>query len=559
MRRGVFTVSSLAVIAALGVTTAYLYDGDATPAAAYRLVKVEQGPLVTAVSTTGTVNAVTTVTVGSQLSGQIKELMADFNSEVKAGQLIAKLDQSQLIARLNQAQADKAAAVAQVTQQKAAAERAKADIESAKAALANMRAAVVRADVAVKDAERDHKRRQDLLPKGIVTQSDADKAQALLETTRSAAISARAQVDSAEAALAASYSLAQVAQAQIVSAEATVAQREAALQQVKVDIDRSEIRSPIDGVVVQRSVDVGQTVAASLQAPTIFTIAEDLRRMEVYASVDEADSGRVRVGQDVTFTVTSFPADTFRGEVKQIRLAPQTVSNVVTYVVVIAANNQQRKLLPGMTATARIVTDNREQAIKVPNTALRWRPAGAAVEGAPRGAGGVLGVTGTTGGGPQGGRGWAQLDTMVPTLTDELKLTADQKRQLEDIVKDAREQFAEMGKSELPPDQRRAKAVTLRRGLTEKINSILTEEQRPRYQDLQSARGPGSTAGQVWVVGEGGKPQAVSVRLGIGDGTVTELVGGTLKPGQEVIIGGGPRATPAQAASSGGPPMRFGF
>src|SRR5262249_31075677 len=156
----------------------------------------------------------------------------------------------------------------------------------------------------------------------------------------------------------------------------------------------------------------------------------------VYASVDEADIGRVRVGQDVTFTVTSYPADTFRGEVKQIRLAPQTVSNVVTYVVVIAADNQQRKLLPGMTATARIVTDNREQAIKVPNTALRWRPVGAPTEGAPRGAGGVLGVPGSTGGGPAGGRGWAQLDTMVATLTEELKLTADQKRQLEDIVKD---------------------------------------------------------------------------------------------------------------------------
>ncbi len=557
MRRGVFTVSSIAVIAAAGLTAAYMLDGDATPAAAYRLARVEQGPLVTAVSTTGTLNAVTTVTVGSQLSGQIKELKADFNSEVKAGQLIAKLDQSQLLARLAQAEADKAAAMAQVVQQKAAAEKAKADVESARAALANVRAAVVRAEVAVRDAERDHKRRQELLPKGIVTQSDADKAQALLETTRSAVVSARAQVDSAEAALSAAQSQAQVAQAQIASAEATVAQREAALQQVKVDIDRSEIRSPIDGVVVQRSVDVGQTVAASLQAPTLFTIAEDLRRMEVYASVDEADIGRVRIGQDVTFTVTSFPADTFRGEVKQIRLAPQTVSNVVTYVVIISADNQQRKLLPGMTATARIVTDSRDQAIKIPNMALRWRPAGAPVEGAPRGAGGVLGVPGSTGGGPAGGRGWAQLDTMVPTLTEELKLSADQKRQLEDIVKQTREQFADLGKSDLQPDQRRGRAMTLRRNMNEKVASLLTEEQRPRYQELQAQRGPGSTAGQVWIVGTDGRPQSVNVRLGIGDGTVTELVGGSLKPGQEVIIGGGPKAAPAQASTGGA--MRFGF
>ena len=557
MRRG-FLVSSLAVLAAAGLTAAYWYDGDATPAAAFRLAKVEQGPLVTAVSTTGTVNAVTTVTVGSQLSGQIKELMADFNSEVKAGQLIARLDQDQLLAKKSQAEADVAASKAQVTQQKAAAERAKADIESARAAIANTRAGIVRAEVAVKDAERDNKRKLELLPKGIVTQADADKSQAALDTARSQLVSARAQVDSAEAAFHASQALAQVAEAQIASADATVLQREAALLQVKVDIDRSEIRSPIDGVVVQRSVDVGQTVAASLQAPTIFTIAEDLRRMEVYASVDEADIGRVRVGQEVTFTVTSYPADTFRGEVKQIRLAPQTISNVVTYIVVIAADNAQRKLLPGMTATARVVSDSRERAIKIPNTALRWRPAGAPTEGAPRGAGGVLGVAGSTGGGPQGGRGWAQLDTMVRTLTDELKLGADQQRQLEDVVKEARAQFADLAKSNLEPDQRRAKAMTLRRNLNEKVNSLLTEEQRPRYVELQGARGAGSTAGQVWIVGAQGKPEAVAVRVGIGDGTVTELVGGDLKPGQEVIIGGGPKPTQATAAA-GGTPFRFGF
>lgn len=556
MRRG-FLVSSVAVVAAAALTAAYWYDGDAPPAATYRFAKIEQGPLVTAVSTTGTVNAVTTVTVGSQLSGQIKELMADFNSEVKAGQLIARLDQDQLRAKQGQAEADLAASKAQVIQQRAAAERAKADVENGRAAIANAKAGVSRAEVALKDAERDLKRRLELLPKGIVTQSDADKAQALVDTTRAQLVSARAQVDQAEAALAASQALARVAEAQIASAEATVAQREAALQQVKVDIERSEIRSPIDGVVVQRSVDVGQTVAASLQAPTLFTIAEDLRRMEVYASVDEADIGRVRVGQEVTFTVTSYPADTFRGTVKQIRLAPQTISNVVTYVVVIAADNAQRKLLPGMTATARIVTDSREQAIKIPNTALRWRPAGAPTEAAPRGAGGVLGVPGSTGGGPQGGRGWAQLDTIAKTLNEELKLTDEQRRQLEDVVKETREQFAELGKSQLEPDQRRSRAMTLRRNMNAKIEGLLTEEQRPRYHELQAARGAGSTAGQVWVLGPQNRPQAVNVRVGIGDGQVTELVGGDLKPGQEVIVGGGPK--PAQPAAAGGTPFRFGF
>lgn len=557
MRR-VFLVSSVAVVAAGALSAAYFYDPRTEAAASYKFAKVEQGAIVAAVSTTGTVNAVTTVLVGSQLSGQIRELHADFNSEVKKGDLIARLDQDQIKARLGQAEADVASAKAQALQQRAAAERAKADIESARAAVANARAAVVRADVAVKDTERENKRKQDLLPKGFATQADADKAQTAFDTARSQAISARAAVDSAEAALAASQALARVAEAQIASADATVNQREAALQQVKVDLERSEIRSPITGVVVQRAVDVGQTVAASLQAPTIFTIAEDLRRMEVYASVDEADIGRVREGQPVTFTVTAHPNDTFRGEVKQIRLAPQTISNVVTYVVVITADNAQRKLLPGMTATARIVTDSRENVIKVPNAALRWKPAGTQTEAAPQGAGGVIGEPGSTGGGRQGGRGWAQLDTMVKTLTDELKLSEEQQRQLGELVAETKAKFAELQKADLQPDQRRSRAIAIRRNMGQRIQAMLSDEQKPRYQELQAARSGGSMPGQLWVVGPDGRPQAVQVRLGIGDGAVTELIGGELKPGQEVIVGGGPKAPPAAAGGGGNPfAMRF--
>ena len=559
MRR-VFLVSSVAVLAAAGLTAAYFLEaGPEQAAASYKFARIEQGPIVAAVSTTGTLNAVTTVLVGSQLSGQIRELLADFNSEVKKGDLIARLDQDQIKARLGQAEADLSASRAQVLQQKAAAERAKADIESARAALANARAAVVRADVATRDAERDNKRKLELLPKGVVTQSDADKAQALLDTARSQAISARAQVDSAEAALAASQALARVAEALISSAEATVNQRQAALQQVHVDLQRSEIRSPIDGVVVQRAVDVGQTVAASLSAPTIFTIAEDLRRMEVYASVDEADIGRVREGQPVSFTVTAHPNDTFRGEVKQIRLAPQTMQNVVTYVVVITADNAQRKLLPGMTATARIVIDSRSQAVKVPNAALRWKPAGVATEAAPHGAGGVLGEPGTTGGGRQGGRGWAQLDTMVKTLTDELKLSDEQQRQLGELVEETKQKFIELGKAQFEPNQRRGRAMTIRRNMGQKIQALLSEEQRPRYQALQAARSAGSTAGRLWVLGPDGRPQAVSVRLGIGDGAVTELIGGQLEPGQDVIVGGGPKASASGAPAASRNPFAMRF
>jgi HlyD family secretion protein len=556
MRRVVLVPAVVAVLAVAG-TAAYWLDNGTDAAAQYRTAKVEQGALVAAVSTTGTLNAVTTVLVGSQLSGQIKELMADFNSEVKAGQIIARLDQDQIKARLGQAEADLEAAKAQVMQQKAAAERARADVENSRAAVANMRAQIVRADVALKDAERDDRRKQELLPKGAVTQADADKTRAARDTAKANLSAAQAQLNSAEAQLQASQALARVAEAQIDNAVANVAQRDAALQQVKVDLERSEIRSPIDGVVVQRAVDVGQTVAASLQAPTIFTIAEDLRRMEVYASVDEADIGRVREGQPVTFTVTAHPGDTFRGEVKQIRLAPQTISNVVTYVVVIAADNEQRKLLPGMTATARIVTDSRERAVKIPNAALRWRPAGVMPEGAPQGAGGVLGVAGSTGGGQQGGRGWANLDTMVKTLTEELKLGPEQQKQVAQIAEEGKAQFAELAKSNLEPDARRARAQALRRNIGQRVAQALTDEQRPRFRELQQARTAASIAGQVWVLGPDGKPQALAVRLGIGDGAFTEMVGGELKPGQELLIGGGPKAPAASAQGPGG--LRLGF
>ena len=555
--RPVVLVPAAVGLLALAVTVAYRFDGGQEGAQAYRTAKVERGSLVSAVSTTGTLNAVTTVLVGSQLSGQIKELMADFNSEVKAGQMIARLDQDQIKARLAQAQADLEASKAQVAQQKAAAERARADVENARAAVATMRAQAVRADVALKDAERDDKRKQELLPKGVVTQADADKTLAARDTARANLAAARAQFDSSEAQLAAAEASSRVAEAQIANATATVAQREAAVTQVKVDLERSEIRSPIDGVVVQRAVDVGQTVAASLKAPTIFTIAEDLRRMEVYASVDEADIGSVREGQAVAFTVTAHPGDTFQGEVKQIRLAPQTISNVVTYVVVIAADNQQRKLLPGMTATARIVTDTREGAVKLPNAALRWRPAGTQADAAPQGAGGVLGEAGTTGGGQQGGRGWANLDTMLKTLTEELKLTPEQQKQVAAIVEEGKAQFADLGKSGLEPEQRRARAVALRRNIGQRVAQTLTDEQRPRFRELQQARTSASTAGQVWVLGGDGKPKALSVRLGIGDGAFTEMVGGELKPGQELLIGGGPKAPAAAAQGPGG--LRLGF
>lgn len=320
------------VLLAAAAAAAWWYSARADRAApAYRFAKVERGPIVASVSATGTVNPVTTVQVGTQVSGQIKELFVDFNSPVRRGQLLARIDPQTFEYRVRQAQADAEAA----------------------------RSALARAQVAAINAQRDLARTQELVARNFVSPADLDRAQSQFD----------------------------LAQAEVRTAQATVAQREAQLAAAKVDLARTEIRAPVDGVVIKRSVDVGQTVAASLQAPELFVIARDLRDMQVETSIDEADIGRIRIGQRATFTVDAFPGRTFSGEVKQIRKAAQTVQNVVTFTVLVTADNAAGELMPGMTANVRIVTDTRESVLKVANAALRFRPPGAGPAAADAGKG----------------------------------------------------------------------------------------------------------------------------------------------------------------------------
>jgi len=312
----------------------------------YRLGKAELGKLSAAVSASGTLGALVTVQVGSQVSGQIAELMADFNSPVKRGQVIARLDPEAFETRVAQAQADLRAA------QSAA--------QVARDSLAVRQAELAKARIALDDAGRKLERTKALVAQSFLSPAEQDSAQAAFDT-------AREEVRLAEAGV-------RVNAAQVSNAEALVAQRQAVLRQAQVELAHTVIRSPVDGVVISRNVDVGQTVAASLQAPVLFTIAQDLRQMEVNIAVDEADVGRVKAGQKVRFTVDAYPGERFSGQVTQIRKAPQTVNNVVTYSVMATAANTDGKLLPGMTANARILTDERENVLKVPNEALRFRP-----------------------------------------------------------------------------------------------------------------------------------------------------------------------------------------
>ena len=472
--------------------------GSGSGAPEYRLAKVERGNVTSVVSASGTLNAVTTVLVGSQISGQIKELLVDFNSAVKKGQLLARIDPETYEIRVRQAEADlEAARTAHVQKQSdAAAQRSQA----------------LRAKITYDDAKRDLDRKQSLVEKGFISGAEVDKAKFTESGMAEAIHTAEAQVKSAEA--------------QVANAAAVIKQREAALASARNDLAKTTIMAPVDGVVISRQVDAGQTVAASLNTPTLFTIARDLREMQVEVAIDESDIGKIRQDQRVTFTVDAFSGRTFDGRVRQIRKAAQTVQNVVTYTVVVETPNPSLLLVPGMTANVRIIADSRENVLKVPNAALRWRPLGAAAakdDPAPASAAGPGG-----GGDPAARRA---------RLVADLKLDASQQARLDEIFAESRGKFAEL--REVPEADRRTRGERLRAEVRQKINAMLNADQQKLYAEIVAGETGRvvSGSGRVYVPGADGKPAEVRLRLGLTDGNSTEVVSGDVKEGTDVIVG----------------------
>ncbi len=343
---------------------------------AYRTSTVERGDIVATVKAAGTVNALVTVEVGSQISGQVKELYADFNTSVTQGQVIARIDPETYEAKVAQGEAELEIAKALVPVQRAQIEREAAELDSAKAAHEVGKAQTERATLAFGDAKREFDRKQLLVAQAVVSVSDWERTQSAHRSAEAQLMASRAQELSQAAAIRRAQAALQMAEAQLLNILAQVKQKETMLRQAQIDLGRTYIRAPVTGTVINRAVSAGQTVAASLQAPTLFTIAQDLTRMQVEASVVEADVSRFDIGQPVTFTVDAHPSHLFTGTVKQIRKAPQVVQNVVTYVVVIAADNPDQMLLPGMTANLQVMVAKREDVLKIPNTALRFRPSG---------------------------------------------------------------------------------------------------------------------------------------------------------------------------------------
>jgi HlyD family secretion protein len=354
-----FWITILVIIGAAWLGYTYFFkEKEAT--AKYRTALVERGSLSAYITANGAVNPVISVLVGSQVSGTIEKLYADYNSQVKKGQLIAQIDPALFQAQVSQAKA-------KLENSKAAVLTAEAGIATARSNVSASKANVLKARVTVDDAKRTLDRSLELFRRNLISASDRDTAQtaydsaaALLEAAQAQQTAAEVQVESAKASLE--------------SAQAQKRQSEAELELAQVNLDHTKITAPVNGTVISRNVDVGQTVAASLQAPTIFTIAQDLTAMQVDTNVSEADVGRVAIGQEAIFTVDAFPQTPFRGKVTEIRNAPVTIQNVVTYDVVIQVKNPDLKLRPGMTANASILVARKDNVIKIPNAALRFRP-----------------------------------------------------------------------------------------------------------------------------------------------------------------------------------------
>lgn len=469
-------------IAVAGIAGAWMLGlgTKASDRIVYDTTLVSKGAIRKMVTTSGPVRALVTVSVGSQLSGIVDKVNVDFNSEVKPGDVLATIDEKTFAAKVA---------------------AAKADLAAAEATLANQKAALVKAQAVQKAAERNTERQTTLAEKGYAAQSALDTA------TRDS--------DVAVADIA-------VSQAQIASAEATIEQRKAALDQAAIDLDRTEIRASIEGTVISRTVDPGQTVAASLQAPELFKIAQDLSRIRIEAQVNEADVGAIAEGNSATFTVDAYPDREFTGRVTQVRLAATEINSVVTYTVIIEADNPGRKLFPGMTANVVILSASREGALRVANDAFRFKPR--------------VDETGSIGG--QGGQGGAdRSQRMVERLKNELQLTSEQESAVRDALKKLGQEMRDAGGGGPFGASGGDQSVMRQRAqqrIEQALSPLLTEAQRPLFEKWKSGR-EATRGAVIWVLAKDGSLERRFVRTGVVDDQFTEILGGDLAEGDQVV------------------------
>ena len=484
----------------------------------YFTAKVERGDVRDVVEATGTINAVTTVQVGSQVSGTIQSLTADFNSRVKKNQVVARIDPTLFQGNLSQA---------------------KADYENARANLAVSQANLAKSKASEVQTKSDYERSQGLAKEGVISQQQLDLAKANYD-------SAVAQVNASQAA--------------VTQASAQVQQRKAAVDVAQTNLDHTIIMAPIDGTVINRSVDVGQTVAASLQAPTLFTIAQDLTKMQVYAKTDESDVGNIRPGQKVTFKVDAFPKDTFNGEVVQVRMNATTVQNVVTYDTIIEFSNPDMKLFPGMTAYVSIPVAEAKDVLKVPNGALRFKPEMKPEElkalyekyGFGQGAGG------------QGNAQNAQNAQAAPAAAQPADATQSAQAGGSPQGRGSRGQggpgSAQGARGTQQGDS--SSQIGTRRQMGQGGDQPGGGVAAPTSEGGGRGRGARPDVATVWKLRADKTLEPVRIKTGITDHTTTavnQMLKGELKEGEELVIGSSARpqaATRAAAPGGGGGPRR---
>jgi HlyD family secretion protein len=405
MKRKVFLISALIVVILAGLGYFFFMNGK-TPDVNYRIEKVTRGDIQLVVTATGTLSAVRTVVVGSQVSGTLSKINVDFNSKVRAGQIIAQIDPTFLEASVHDAEANQ--------------QRTKAQLNK---------------------AQRAYERTKALMDKSLASPADYDAALTDFE-----------------------------------SASAADKQAIAQLERAKINLQYATIRAPDNGVIISRAVDVGQTVAASFSAPTLFTIANDLTKMQVQANVDESDIGKVHVEQDVNFTVDAYPEQTFHGKVRQVRLNSVTQQNVVNYTVIIDVPNDDMKLMPGMTATVTILVTKKEAVLKVPTVALRFQPSQDQIE--------------------------VRKDTSEGGGNGEDSARAERRKQWQQRMQEGGNSGG--GGMDMAAIQKR-----------------------------MASRG----MGRLWILNEKKKLEQVMVRTGLSDGTFTEIVRGKIEEGKEIVVG----------------------
>jgi len=504
------------LVAALIVSAIILfryYNSSENTKQGYKTAPVKRGQILATVTSTGTINPLNTVKVGSQISGNIMEIYVDFNSVVKKDQVIARIDPAVSEAQLEQAKAQLLMAQTQLTERQKDIIAAQAGVESAVANLNSARATL-------REAELQYDRIAKLRDKIIVSQSQFDEVLARRDNARGAVEVAKAKVETSKAQL-------QSVQAQEKGVKALIAERKAALNLAEVKLNYCTIKSPIDGEVIERAVDVGQTVAATLQSPVLFTIAENLTRMQVEVDVSEADVGQIKASQDVEFTVDAFPETKFLAKVRQVRNFATEIQNVVTYKVIADVNNDSLLLRPGMTANVTIIAAKVDDVLKVPNAALRFKPPGEMKEAKPR------------------QRPPTKETEFFKNTVKKVGLDANQAKELVKIIDAAGMKLKAV--YELPEEDRNIKQAwkSFFVQVFTNLYKILREDQYEKFRaytaELKAAekkrRMYKGRPAKVYVLDNNGQPEILKITAGITNDSETQIIRGDLKESDMVIVG----------------------